>query len=312
MQPGLQLRLYVTLPTFHPLYSITSSHHTNPQTFLLPYLSIYQGSGTEMCNIADCGHDVYRPVNSNPLVVGSSVSCSLASSVKCLALQPSVSPSPSATPSNSPSASATPSVSVTPSNTPTPSVTPSVSPAVIVAKGGACDATSTCITGTTCGCLNTCETIVSLEIKALADDKVVPWICDSKLGPETADHHYTGTWTYNGACSDVYFQVINSLAEYTGVTAAVRETGGTWSGLVLSGAGLTSIVAYDPPSGFMTNPAYDFSAWIVPEQQTHLINSNEYQNFMATYNSDTVTYQDGNLGSSFNKKFYYKVALPYC
>lgn len=146
----------------------------------------------------------------------------------------------------------------------------------------------------------------------MADDQVVPWICGNKLGTITAHHIETGTWTYNGPCSDLYLEVINGLTGYTGVTAAVRESGGSWNGLAVSGTGLTSISEYDPPAGFMTNPAYDFSSWTASVQQTYLVTHAYYQTFMTTYSSDTVTHEDGFISTPLTESYYYKIPLPFC
>lgn len=247
-------------------------------------------------------------MNSGPLVVGTLTACQQATNAKCISKRAGV------VPSAAPSASSTPSVSLSPS--PTPSVTPTVSESpspslfVIVPKGGACDASSTCESGTSCGCFNTCETMVYYEIKGVADDSFEPYVCDNRLIATTTTGPVS-TWIYVGPCADLFFVVDNTNGGQTGITAGVRHLGASWLPMVMAGAGVTSTVSINPGVGFMTDPAYDFSGWSTPVQQTTLSANFDYQTFMNEYGSDTISYIDGNTGVTGSTS-YYRVELPYC
>lgn len=278
-----------------------------------------------MCDVSDCTatRDVYRPVDSTPLVVGNVISCQLATEVTCVSLRAGApvpnSDAPSPSPLAAASQSSTPSASPVSSSSSTPSATPSTSPpSAAVAIGSACDVTTTCVSGADCSCLGTCEKIVSFDLVAMADDKVEPWMCGTSIGSVTANQYEAKTWTYNGVCSDLYLEVDNARGGHTGVVGAIRESGETsWTPMVFTGgAGVTGVVAYNPAAGFMTDPAYDFSSWTEPVLQNSKFGGDAvYLAFQSTYGSDFWTHEDGHLGSAADITFYnawYKISLPFC
>lgn len=289
-------------------------------------------SGNEMCDITDCSllRSVYRPIGAATLPVGQIVSCQLASQVTCVTQQNLLVPSPAAAPSSSTSAipvvpepsssqAAGPLASASPSGSGVTASVPSSSPSpfngVIVPLGGVCDVTSTCETGTACSCLSLCSTVVSLEVEAVGDDKVSPWICGTELGPPTVNFQDRGSWTYTGPCSDLYFKVNDFEGIYSGVAAAVREVGTTtWFPTALAGgSGLSGTAGHNiTGTGFFTNPNYDFTSWLTVVQQTSLGAMPSYVNINQEYGSETWTYQNGFLGNGDMGDTWYRTTLPFC
>lgn len=140
-------------------------------------------------------------------------------------------------------------------------------------------------------------------------------MCGNEFGPATTNYQQRGTWTYTGACSDLYFRVANSNGGHEGVTAAVREVGSsTWYPTALSAAnGLTGIVENNPPNtDFFTDPAYDFSSWIDVTVSSALSGNTNYQSMNTDYGSVVWSRYNGHLGAGDLGVSYYKTTLPFC
>lgn len=257
-----------------------------------------------MCDITDCSstRSVFRASSATDLVLGQSYSCEQASSVQCVTPE---APSPSPSPSISPSPSATPSTS------PSPSVSPSASPLVQI--GEACTSASTCVPGASCGCDGVCAREISIDVVALADDKVVPYMCGNALGPETASYSEMGTWSFTGSCTDLFLRV-DDLGSFTGVAAAVKETTSSiWHGSKVDGSspGLSAIAMFNPANtDFLTNLAYDYSAWTPAVDQANFpLFRPEYQNMLSTYGAVTWAHDAGPTSAGYG---WYRVVLPFC
>lgn len=173
------------------------------------------------------------------------------------------------------------------------------------------------MTGAACGCLGTCERIVTIEATGLGADSLELFICDTSFGTATDQFRSQGTWSYTGVCGDLYMEVTNHNGGHTGVVAAVKESGGAWLSTKLPGGGdLQGITAYNPPLGFMSDPTYDFNAWYPVLEQTSFAPTDSYwTGFAATYTADFWTHEDGHLGSANDITFlpaWYKIELPFC
>lgn len=143
-------------------------------------------------------------------------------------------------------------------------------------------------------------------------------MCGEAIGPFSLNFETSRSWRYDGICTDLFFQVLNSGAGATGLLLAVREVGGAWiPNAFNSGDGVTAITQYNPPFGFMTDPTYDYSNWVPPVEQTSTFPSEQaYLDFRTQYGSAFWTTADGvHANGDPNAAIFdawYRVSLPFC
>lgn len=132
-------------------------------------------------------------------------------------------------------------------------------------------------------------------------------MCDELLG--TGDgFNKISQLSYTGPCDDVVVVNDNIAEKYAGLSLAIEHDRQIFS----TGFGLDITYAASPPSGYLSNPRYNFNAW---EHVTSAVGSipgiatSATRHMMEEYAAMLVGPRDNTLGLG---QYVYKVSIPIC
>lgn len=183
--------------------------------------------------------------------------------------------------------------------------------------GAECNPVAGCTAGSICNCQGICTKEVSLVVLAYGDGSVQPFLCGNELGPGTTSYNELGSWSFTGACSDLYFFVTNSYLN-TGMMAAVRESSSTsWYTTQVGGSSLTGLYKNNAANtNFMSDSDYNFGGWSGVVEQPSQGTISEYVGFRADFGArmwtTTEALQAEADTGTWSGNTWYKVTLPFC
>lgn len=254
------------------------------------------GLGTELCKQEDCSatKSHYVPVQQMiPGAFGQEIPCIEAPTAVCVRSDGtpinSTPPAPSATPTSSPS--------------PTPSPGP-------IARAQVCSGTAwPCETGYTCSCKGICKKLVKMDIRMTTDDGSSAYVCDTMLGSNGGVWLPISTFTYTGACEDMYIELTNG-GGHAGASFTV-EINNSGNVIPSGSTSLPTAVTLAPPAGYKNVLSYDYSSWPAAVTRANTGNSHGisdrmqqlFDNYGAEVISDEIGYSDNGL-------FVYRVKIP--